>query len=339
MSDGDDSGVDVSVLVTNWNGGDILRECLRSLLRETHGTRYETIVIDDCSTDGSAEMVGREFPGLRLLRNSVNAGFVRANNAGAEIARGRYLFLLNSDTLLLNNAVSILSEYMDRNLRVGVCGGMLLFRNGSPQISFGYEPSLRQSLADALFLNDLFPRFGLPSRGMVPDPEAQSPLDVEYVSGADLMVRRDFVERSGLFDTAFEAYCEEVDLCRRVRRNARMQVHFVPGARIVHLGGVSYGKLGRRRIRVQCRSDRTFLRKYHGAVYTGIVRLLFAWRYSMKFAARLARWATAHGEQKASLRESALDALYFVLYNIVSGSEYALLNMTFSPARRARKMT
>lgn len=321
MADGGDSGVDVSVLVTNWNGGDMLRECLSSLLRETQGVRYETIVIDDCSTDGSAEMVGREFPGFRLIRNAVNAGFVRANNAGAATARGRFLFLLNSDTILLNNAVRILSEYMDRHERVGVCGGMLLFRNGSPQISFGYEPSFRQSLADALFLNELFPRLGLPSRGMVPDPEAQAPRRVEYISGADLIVRRDFVERSGLFDTAFEAYCEEVDLCRRVRREGRMEVHFVPGAHIVHLGGVSYGKLGRRRIRVQCRSDRAFLRKYHGAVYTGIVRLLFTWRYAVKFAARLARWVTARGERRTSSRESALDALYFVLYNILTGPE------------------
>jgi GT2 family glycosyltransferase len=312
MADGPELPVKVTVLVTNWNGGDVLRECLQSLAYRTEGVAYETIVVDDASTDGSAEMIQREFPAVRLLARTVNAGFVRANNAGAELAGGRYLLLLNSDTILVNNAVALMAEYLDRHDGVGACGGLLMSRDGTPQISFGCEPSLVQALADALFLNDLFPRARFPARGIVPGGDLRSPIAVDYISGADLMIRRDLVTRLGLFDTSFEAYCEEVDLCRRVRRQGNMEVHFIPGAGIIHLGGFSYGKLGRRRIAMQCRSQGLFLRKHHGGVYAAVVTLLFAWHYAVKLAFRSAMWAAARGARRAFWRESARDAWSFV---------------------------
>jgi len=319
MAERPERAPDVTVLVTAWNGCEVLRECLRSLERESHGVRYETVVVDDASTDGSAEMVRREFPAVRQLTSSVNTGFVRANNAGAEIARGRYLFLLNSDTVLLSNAVRVLSEYLDRHDHVGICGGWLLNPDGSSQISFGSAPSLGQALADAVFLNDLFPGSRFPARGRAPDSADAAAFAVEYVSGADLMIRREIVERSGLFDTSFEAYCEEVDLCERVRREGGMEVHFVPGARILHIGGFSYRKTGRRRIAMQCRSYFTFLRKYHGRVYAETVTLLFAWHYAVKCAFRLLTWVLARGEGRRSRKERFADALWYVLFSIRSG--------------------
>jgi hypothetical protein len=319
MPDGPEPPVHVTVLIANWNGRDVLGECLRSLVRQTVGLRYEIVVVDDASTDGSAEMVRREFPGVRLALQEVNSGFVRANNAGAEIARGRYILLLNSDTVLVNNAVLIMAEYLDRHEEVGACGGMLLSPDGTPQISFGCAPSLRQALVDALFLNDLFPRLHLPARGVIPREDITTPFAVEYVSGADLMIRKDCVGRSGLFDTSFEAYYEEVDLCRRVRARGTMEVHFIPGARIIHIGGFSYGKMGRRRIAMQCRSQKTFLRKYHGGPYTTTVLVLFAWHYALKLAFRSAMWSVSRGARKAFWREGAHDAWYSVLSSLGPG--------------------
>jgi GT2 family glycosyltransferase len=328
MAERADSVVDVSVLVTNWNGCDVLRECLRSLDRETDGVRYETVVVDDASTDGSVEMIRREFPAVRLLTSAVNAGFVRASNAGAEIAHGRYLLLLNSDTVLVSNAVRILAEYLDSHDYVGACGGLLLNPDGSSQISFGSAPSLRQALADALFLNDLFPRLRFPARGMAPDSRSVAAFAVEYVSGADLMIRREIVERSGLFDTSFEAYCEEVDLCERVRREAGAEVYFVPGARILHIGGYSYRRMGTRRIEMQCRSYHTFLRKYHGKVYSETVTLLFAWHYAVKCAFRLVMWALASGAKRTELKERFTDAWLFALYSVRSSLPYHIRQRT-----------
>ena len=189
---------------------------------------FEVVVVDDASTDGSAGMVREEFPSVHLLSRDVNGGFVRANNDGVRITTGRNILLLNSDTLFENNAAKILSDYLDEHSGVGICGGWLRNRDGSNQISFGDPPSMAQAAADALFLNDLFPSSGLPRRGGSPRPGMTGPRAVGYVSGADLMIRRSLVERIGLFDEGYEAYCEEVDLCTRVRAAGGLDVDLSP---------------------------------------------------------------------------------------------------------------
>jgi GT2 family glycosyltransferase len=306
----------VSILIANWNGQDVLRDCLLSLAERTRGIEYEIIVVDDASTDRSVEMVRSEFPSVRLVVRTVNGGFVKTNNDGVRIARGKNVLLLNSDTLLLNNAVKILSEYLDEHPKVGVCGGWLQNPDGSSQVSFGHAPSFLQALTDAFFLNDLFPSAGFRSRGVLPRPGWTSPRSVEYITGADLMIRRSFVERFGLFDELYEAYCEEVDLCRRVRIAGGLDVHFVPEAHIVHLGGFSYGKRVERHVQMQHISYQKYLTKYHGQFYALLVRLLFAWHYLVKGAVRTARLVTAPRTKREGRKRETLAAWYHVRYSI-----------------------
>jgi len=306
----------VSILIANWNGRDVLRDCLASVRDMTRDLAYEVIVVDDASTDDSAAMVRREFPGVRLVVRTSNGGFVRANNEGIRNAQGTYVFLLNSDTLLLNNAAKILSDYLDAHPHVGICGGWLKNPDGSDQISFGTAPSMAEALAGALFLNDLFPSMGFPGRGMRPRAGTTESRRVGYISGADLMIRGSLVARMGLFDERFEAYCEEVDLCRRVRTETGLEVHFVPGARIVHLAGLSYGKLSERRLRIQYESYFTFLTKYHGAWYARGVLLLYAWQYALKGVFRSARIVTAPDALHDLRRAEARSALQHVRQSV-----------------------
>lgn len=296
----------VSILVTTWNGIDLVRACLRTVIEQTTGVDYEIILVDDASTDGTASLIPREFPPVRLVARAVNGGFVQANNDGVRLAQGRYVLLLNSDTLLRADAVSVLAGYLDDNPGVGVCGGALVTSDGTPQIAFGDEPSLAQALADAAFLNDLFPGLGFPSRGVARVP--RSPRRADYVSGADLMIRRSLIDRLGLFDEAYEAYCEEVDLCRRVRTEGGMEVHIVPRAVIVHLGGVTYGSRGDRRVRIQYASYRTFLRKFHGPLYARIVLMLYGWHYAVKTLVRCIRWVIAPRARRDDRRAEALNS-------------------------------
>jgi GT2 family glycosyltransferase len=306
----------VSVLITNWNGGEVLCECLRSVRDQTHGIAYEVILVDDASTDGSAEMIRREFEWVRLVARTENGGFVRANNDGARHARGRYLFLLNSDTILVTNAVRILADYLDTTPEAGICGGYLCYPDNAPQVSFGDAPSLLEAATDALFLNDLFPRGGLPSRGALPRPERTIPFSVGYVSGADLMIRREFVERHGLFDERYEAYCEEVDLCRRMRITGGLDVRVVPQARIIHLGGFSYSKQGERHIRTQYQSYDRYLKKHHGPWYARAVRALYAWHYAVKWCVRRARRGGASGDAAARCHREEERARAIVRYSL-----------------------
>lgn len=306
----------VTFLVTNWNGRDILQQCLASIYAHTHDVPFEIVVVDDASSDDSVGMIQTQFPLVRLVVSPVNLGFVGANNLGVRHAAGTYILLLNSDTVLLNDAASLLAAYMENHPDVGVCGPALTGTNGLPQASYGWPPSLLQGLVDAFFLNDLFPRAGLPSRGIALHPGKREPFPVHYVSGAALMIRHSLVKHFGLFDERFRAYCEEVDLCHRVQQKARMQVLLVPSAHIKHHEGMSYGQLGEGRIQIVYESYHQFLLKHHGVVYSFTTRLLYAWHYAVKGVLRSMFYLFAVPDQRATRRRELMHAFSSVRYSL-----------------------
>ncbi len=308
------TGPTISFLIASYNTAALLDECLASVFAQTR-TSFEVIVVDDGSTDGSPALVREKYPQVRLFVNEKNVGFVRTNNIGVRHARGQYVLLLNSDTRLLNDAASSLASYLDREPAVGACGGCLKNPDGTNQISFGSFPSFTQAATDALFLSDLFPRAGFPKIGASPEDPPAGPKRVDYISGADLMVRRELVEQLGLFDELFEAYCEEVDLCYRLL-HAGYQIAFVPDAQIIHYGGASYGKLGERRIRIQYQSYDKFLTKHHGRFYALVTRILYAWRFALKFLARTVRALVAPAAAREASWSMVRDALYVVRYSL-----------------------
>ncbi len=303
------SGVpDVSVIVSNWNGSGLLRDCLQSIYDRTRDVAFQVIVVDDASTDDSAAMVRSEFPGVTLIVNERNVGFARANNLGAEHATGRFVLLLNSDTVLINNAIKVLVQFLDEHPDVPICGGCLVNADHSMQISYGSFPTFFQALVDALFLNDLFPRTGLPNRGSYPPASQTVPRKVDFIIGADILIRKDVIDRMGLFDEEFGAYCEEVDFCYRATRESGKNVYYVPDARIVHLGGMSYGNLGERQIRLTYRGYDRFLRKHHGGAYAVATRLLYAWHHGVKLCVRSAAWLLSSAELKPLRKRGVLNA-------------------------------
>jgi GT2 family glycosyltransferase len=306
----------VSVIITNWNGRGVLHECLRSVYERTSGIAFEVIVVDDASSDDSVTMVTTRFPQARLVVNDRNLGFVRSNNRGLLAASGRYVLLLNSDTVLLNNALRILAEFLDHHPEVGACGGWLRNPDLSSQMSYGDFPSLHQAIVDGLFLNDLFPGLRLPNRTVIPRRTAVAACEVNYICGADLFVRKDLVDRIGLFDERFQAYCEETDLCYRISHDEGLKVCFVPDAQIVHLGGVSYEKLGRRRLQLQYNSYDKFFRKHHGHAYAVVTRALYAWHYAVKALVRSVYFLMSRQSEKERYRTQVLRAVFAVWYSV-----------------------
>ncbi len=287
----------LSVIIANWNGESLLGKCLESVFQTR--VPLEVIVVDDASTDGSVALVQREFPTVNLIRNTVNIGFAKTNNVGARHARGSYFLLLNNDTVLRNDALDILVRYFENHPDAGICGGSLLNTDGSPQHSYGNFPSLGEALAGALLLPDLFPRSPwVKRRAILPLLSRTDPLDVDYIVGADLALRREVYNEFGLFDEQFTAYTEEADLCYRVHRAGRWKIVFVPKAEIVHLYSMSYSD-PRRKIQQQMRSNDYFLRKHHGAGYSILVRLLYAWQYLLKMLIRIVRLLTGTGDSRA----------------------------------------
>lgn len=227
--------VDVSVIIVSYNTKELLRACLNSLYDQTHSLVYEIIVVDNHSRDGSLEMLQENFRKVVVLALPENIGFGRANNEGIKIARGRNIFLLNPDTLLINNAIKILSDFLDEHEGVGVCGGNLYTRNLQPAHSYMLRvPSLLGELNNMLFgyLYRLY--YG-------PNLEfnfTEKPIEVGYVTGADMMIRRRVLDEVGGFDADFFMYFEETELSWRIKK-AGYHIMNVPHSKIIHLEGQS----------------------------------------------------------------------------------------------------
>ena len=228
---------DVSVCIANWNCRDYLRGCLESLLDDPQGVAVEVIVADNASTDGAAEMVEREFPGVVLIRNAVNHGFARASNQAAERARGRYVFFLNNDTVVPPYTLAQLVAFADAHPQVGMVGPRLRDGSGKLQISYRRKPTLRAMLHRAALLRwtGIFRRAYDEYRRDGFDPDGVRRVDV--LMGAAVLMPRPVYEKCGGWDEGFRFGVEDVELSDRVGREKAL-VH-LPGVEIVHFGRVS----------------------------------------------------------------------------------------------------
>ena len=237
-----DPTIDLSIVIVSWNTIDLLRACLASLSSGAVPLRYETIVVDNASDDGSAEMVQHEFSRVCLLVNARNQGFAAANNRGLSHAHGRYLLLLNSDTIVPQGAIAEMVGYLETHPSVGALGPRLLNEDGSLQSSARDFPHLGR---DALALLDVerWPLIGESAHRYLRRVAAywsdhQTTREVDWVMGACMLLRREALEQTGLLDAGYFFFAEEMDLCYRLREHGWPTVFFA-GAKIVHLGGQS----------------------------------------------------------------------------------------------------
>ena len=255
---------DVSVIVVNWNTCDLLRDCIRSIIEETRAS-HEVIVVDNASSDGSAEMVAAEFSGVVLIANTDNRGFAAANNQGLRIARGRHLLLLNPDTIVLDGAIDKMLDWLRRHPDVGCVGC---------QVLEGPEVIQRTCFADAGPLNHFIEEMGLTrlapripffGRHWYQSWDRRSEREVDVVSGMFMLVPRPVLEKVGLLDEAFFIYSEEADWCRRIRK-AGWRCVFSPEAQIIHLDGGSKSTAQiRSRMYIQMQKSHViYARKHYG---------------------------------------------------------------------------
>jgi GT2 family glycosyltransferase len=229
----------LSVIVVNWNVKPLLRECLRSVYREMRlrPELWELIVVDNHSSDGSAEMVSREFSEAILLANSDNLGFARANNQAFRICRGRYVLLLNPDTAVLDHGLDEMMAIMESRREVAALGCRLLNTDGSVQRwTGGSPPGLLNIACHYFFAHRVLPGFLLPPPLFL-EAEPASNAEVGWVSGACMLLRRGAIGER-LFDERFFMYGEDLELCQRLIQ-AGWKVLYTPGVQILHCGGRS----------------------------------------------------------------------------------------------------
>jgi hypothetical protein len=233
----DDGPIDVTVCIPNWNCRELLRGCLASLHDQPQGVRLETVVVDNASEDGAADMVTREFPEVVLVRNPTNAGFARASNQAAARARGRYLFFLNNDTVVPAGALRRLVAYADAHPDIGMVGPRLRSPATGWQISYRRRPTVRALLHRTVLFRwtGLFRRAYRAYRRQAFDPHTRGP--VEVLMGAAVLVPAGVFRDCGGWDEGFTFGGEDIELSLRIGRCHPLV--YLPDVEVTHYGRVS----------------------------------------------------------------------------------------------------
>ncbi|MBD2526609.1 glycosyltransferase family 2 protein [Nostoc sp. FACHB-133] len=228
----------VSIILVNYNGADVLINCLNSLEKFIPKDNCEIILVDNNSQDNSIDIVDNKFPEIKLIKLPRNVGFGAGNNAGAKVAKGEFLLLLNTDTILTNNILPHLIELMSGNQDVGVIGTKLLFPDGSFQISFSPEIGIRGE-----FQAQKIHKYAENKNAFnIIEQDFQDIKEVDIVVGAAFFIRANLFNLLDGFDEKFFMYFEDSDLCQRVR-NEGYKIIYTPHISLIHLRGHSVKKI------------------------------------------------------------------------------------------------
>jgi len=232
----------LSIIVVSYNGKCILRQCLESVYQDSTGSDAEVIIVDNNSEDGSAEMVEQEFPQSKLIRNPSNYGFAKAVNIGIRASSSAFCLLLNSDAVLLQGALESLLACAASHPEAGAVGGLTVDSNGMPdRFAVGRKATLWRVFCHGTGLAHLFGgRY--PFSGLYSYSHMDELNEVEWASGAFLLLRKEAVAGVGLLDERYFMYGEDLDLCMRLRE-AGWKAYHLPAARVIHAGGASLKKV------------------------------------------------------------------------------------------------
>jgi GT2 family glycosyltransferase len=292
---------DVSVCIVSWNIKELLRDCLNSLKAQAGDVRYETIVVDNDSNDGSADMVRQEFPWVKLVDPKVNLGFGRANNLAYQHSTGRWVLLLNPDTVVLDRAVERLVKFADAHPEAAAVGGRTLKRDGKTlerSCCWG-SPGMWPLFCKAFGLHIIFKNSPIFNREAMDYWQRDSVREVGVITGCCLMIRRDVYEQTGGFDDHFFMYAEETDLCWRMRERGKLV--FCPEAQIIHLVGEAAKKSTSNRLFHINRALLKLFRKHYGTAYMVAANFFMCLFYAVRVP--LMKLATLFGRGGAELKE------------------------------------
>lgn len=276
--------IDLSVVIVTWNNKELLSKCLTSIFKYLINNRYEVIVVDNASEDGSVEMVRKYFPQAKLIRNKVNLRYAGGNNVGIQKAKGRYVLLLNNDTLLVDSSLSKLTKILDKNPKVGALGPKLLNEDLTLQPSARNFPNPIFHFLELTGLVTFLPRSALIGKFYYISEDHNKFKSVDWVSGAALCLRRKALDQIGYLDEDYFFYSEEVDICYRLKKHG-WGTFFTPEVRLIHYGNKSGVSLKETRFLQQLKSNDLFLAKH----YSNIYRLLFRFVTTVALALMVSR--------------------------------------------------
>jgi GT2 family glycosyltransferase len=300
----------LSLIIVNYNTQDLVIQCIQSVKNHLKGMTYELILVDNGSNDQCLELAKQILPDIITIKNTDNLGFASANNQGLRRAKGKYLCLLNSDTILIENLFSDAIQYFENNPKVGIIGPRVLNDDKSLQVSFGKYHSLFIEMLRTLNVESKYKKWIMKN-----DQKKWGlrPHQVDWVSGCCLLIRRDVIHQIGYLDEAFFLFNEEVDWCKRAS-NYQWQIVYFPQNAIIHIGSKSAVKNYYLFIYQRYISRLKYFQKHHSRstvliflfmnIIAILIRLLF-----INFA------ATIESQEKKQRKKALKKSLEFYLLN------------------------
>jgi len=263
----------ISIVIVNWNSGELLEKCVRSLQRHAEGC--EIVIVDNASTDGSLRFVSGIESDVTVLNNDENLGFAAGCNVGWKAGKGAHILFLNPDTECLPESIRCLEQTLLKDRSVWAVGGQLVSPSGLPQTSFNVRtfPTVGKVAAEMLFIDEI--RAAVGRRRPKGRNDSATAIDVDQPAAACLMVSGNALEYVGGFDEGFyPAWFEDVDFCRRIRDHGG-RILYQPGARFLHHGGYSLHHMARQDF-LECfhRNQLRYFRKHHGSHVASRVKRL-----------------------------------------------------------------
>lgn len=308
--------IDVSIIIVSWNVADLLAGCLNTILEspiainQPDGDKpvVEIIVVDSASSDRTVLMLQENYPQIRLLAQNENVGFTRGNNIGLEAAQGRYLFLLNPDTEIIDHTIPQMVNYLDENPKVGIVGPHTLNTDGTYQSSRRHFPTKTLAFFESTWLQAFAPKAMMDEFYVSNAPE-DATLEVDWMQGSALMARREVYEQVGGLDEGYVMYSEEMDWQKRIK-DAGWKAVFLGTATIIHHGGKSTEQIGAQKHIWFQESKLRYFRNHHGKTFAAILRVFLLKNYLWQIAIEGIKGAIGH---KRKMRQERVRTYWQVL--------------------------
>lgn len=266
--------MDLSIIIVNWNTSKLLFQCLESIYRSELRSTFEIIVVDNASTDDSISVITTNFPDVHIISNDRNLGFAKANNQGIAMAKGRYVLLLNSDTIVLPGVFDEMLRVADLNPQTGVIAPKLLNMDGTLQKSWSSFPSFISELVGKNF------------RIRHPVVNIPNTYDVDWIMGACMLVRAATIQDVGKMDEDYFFYSEETDWCFRIKKK-NWKVWYLTSGEIYHLGGGSTKRGSVAQLVSLYQSKLLYFKKNHGNFMTTLLRIGLAFSNTLGIIRRV----------------------------------------------------
>lgn len=268
--------IDLSIIIVNWNTEKLIKDCLESIYKTTRNTSFEIFVVDNNSSDNSVKIIKENFPQVKLIANDRNNGFAKANNQAIKESSGRYILLLNPDTIVLDNAIERMVKYLDENPDVGIVGCRLLNPDGTLQESCRRFPNVKTYASILLKLHHIMPNLKIFKDYFMKDMDYDKENEVEQVMGAVLMYRRDVLGTDPSYlDEDYWIWFEEVDFCYKVHKKG-YKIMYIPDVSIIHYKAQSFNQVLRaEQQRIFNKSMKTYFSKNGTKTDLFVLSLLF----------------------------------------------------------------